>query len=323
MADDTTTDLVSQTIATALAGLISAPPDSATEQARALLMARLANVGGVLPSRIPAPLNITEVGGYLNLLEAAGEPESRLQAIAAALGIAGPIPAQVVFGAAPLFFASRANPVDTATAAAPLAYRVRSDVVAAFDTAMQSVRDRGGDLTWLDLVPLQLPPATSGAALPTDLLVFVGRRLRLVPGNTLRDGTTDTYSVAAPATSGTTPRPVARVTDPLPTLATVAADWDVTTATSSTTTVTTLVAQSLFELDPLFAPAGWVPVTPATPVTNNVAIGTALDYVLPGGLVVGVTTFGEELRKFWTEAEVASSSLRDATGFLWNGTTFA
>ena len=48
--------------------------------------------GDVFLYRIPATLNITEVGGYLNLLEKVKQPglRDRASAIASALGIAGP-----------------------------------------------------------------------------------------------------------------------------------------------------------------------------------------------------------------------------------------
>jgi len=54
---------------------------------RNLMMKRIATEGTVIESRIPAPKNITEIGGYLNLLASIGEDEMRRKAIAAALGL--------------------------------------------------------------------------------------------------------------------------------------------------------------------------------------------------------------------------------------------
>ena len=50
----------------------------------------LALQGDVIQSRIPAPRNITEIGGYLNLLQTLGQAEMRTQTLAGALGVAGP-----------------------------------------------------------------------------------------------------------------------------------------------------------------------------------------------------------------------------------------
>jgi hypothetical protein len=58
--------------------------------AQATLLQRLAEQGDVFPSRVPPPRNITEVGGYLNLLEDARQSTMRLAAVASALGIAAP-----------------------------------------------------------------------------------------------------------------------------------------------------------------------------------------------------------------------------------------
>ena len=64
-------------------------------EAQRVLLQRLATQGDVFPSRIPAPLNITEVGGYLNLLQSLGQDGVQGEAIASALGVAGP-PQQAV-----------------------------------------------------------------------------------------------------------------------------------------------------------------------------------------------------------------------------------
>ena len=54
---------------------------------RNLMMKRIATEGTVISSRIPAPKNITEIGGYLNLLASLGEDEMRRKMVASALGI--------------------------------------------------------------------------------------------------------------------------------------------------------------------------------------------------------------------------------------------
>lgn len=70
--------------------LVEILKQEASEEAakiRNLMMKRIATEGTVIASRIPAPRNITEVGGYLNLLASLGEDEMRRQMIASALGV--------------------------------------------------------------------------------------------------------------------------------------------------------------------------------------------------------------------------------------------
>ena len=58
--------------------------------AQLLILRRLSTAGDLFPSRVPAPLNITQVGGYLNLV--ADDPVLSAQVLASALGVAGPNP---------------------------------------------------------------------------------------------------------------------------------------------------------------------------------------------------------------------------------------
>lgn len=48
---------------------------------------RIAEESDVKPTRIPRPLNITEVGGYYNLLEKLGDEKMQRRLIASALGL--------------------------------------------------------------------------------------------------------------------------------------------------------------------------------------------------------------------------------------------
>lgn len=54
---------------------------------RQLIMLRMALEGDVGASRVPAPRNITEVGGYYNLLERQNEKKLQRQMVASALGL--------------------------------------------------------------------------------------------------------------------------------------------------------------------------------------------------------------------------------------------
>jgi hypothetical protein len=61
---------------------------------REIYLRRLVFSGDVIPTRLPPPQNITEVGGYLNLLQSLHHPELTLAAAASAVGLAAPLTPQ-------------------------------------------------------------------------------------------------------------------------------------------------------------------------------------------------------------------------------------
>lgn len=318
-----TTDTTSSALTDALVSLLTSPTNATMEQARTLLAQRLALTGGIVPSRIPAPLNITEVGGYLNLLEDAGKPELRLAAITAALGIAGPIPAGAFASSPPLALASRTNRADDATvdAAVPRTYRVRSDFAAGFDAAMQAIEALGGDVQWLDL-PLQLPPFQLAGAPPADVLPFLGRAMTVVPGSALRDPLTDRVALGGLVATDP-PALLARVTDSAaPQASTVTAqDWSVWSC-DATTCSQAIANAPWFPVAPLLAGAGWAPAASPQPPTTSAAPGDGFRFVNITGLVAGQTTLRDELALLWTSDQINASMLRDIVARVWNGTAF-
>lgn len=56
-------------IMNALAELIKSEASQETKEYKNLILKRIAEETEVKPTRIPAPLNITELGGYYNLIE--------------------------------------------------------------------------------------------------------------------------------------------------------------------------------------------------------------------------------------------------------------
>src|SRR5438105_14538929 len=84
------------TILGAIAELLRSGASPDILEAQRLILRRIALEGDVMPSRVPAPRNITEVGGYINLLTNLGETITRDQMIASALGVAGPTPGSIL-----------------------------------------------------------------------------------------------------------------------------------------------------------------------------------------------------------------------------------
>ena len=75
-----------------LSDVIKSATSPDVQAAQALLLRRLALEGDVIPSRLPSPRNITEMGGYLNLVTQLGRDDLRTQMLTALLGVAGRSP---------------------------------------------------------------------------------------------------------------------------------------------------------------------------------------------------------------------------------------
>ncbi len=165
-------------------------------QAQAFLLRRLALEGDVVPSRLPAPLNVSEMGCWVNLLGTLGMTDARSQMIASALGIAGPSPALGTLGEQPpIAWLTLPNdrPIGPQQGSIPLSIQIRADFAPALQAAIQALHDQGCALPLLS--PLQvLPPGT--AAAPTDLLPLIGRTIWLAPGQALVNPDTDALAVA-------------------------------------------------------------------------------------------------------------------------------
>jgi hypothetical protein len=80
------------------------------------LLRRLLLEGNVGLSRIPAPRNITEFGGYLNLLDSMGQTTVKTEAVSSALGVAPPQIVDTIMGGSQIN-PSISNPADPASTA--------------------------------------------------------------------------------------------------------------------------------------------------------------------------------------------------------------
>ena len=129
-------DTIEGDLAQAIISILETTNSPAIQRAREVIAHRLAISGDVAPSRIPSPRNITEIGGYINLLSEFGETEQRARMISAALGIAGPQVNLPQPGSLPprAFIARpQVRPEGPQQATFTLSFTMRSDFVAAFD----------------------------------------------------------------------------------------------------------------------------------------------------------------------------------------------
>ena len=290
-------------------------------EAQQIILRRLALAGDLFPSRVPAPLNITQIGGYLNLIE--NDPVMRAQVLAATLGVAGPNPSPGFEPTLPpLYLSSRANdrPTGPAQAGIPVSIKVRNDFAEALDAARAFLHERGAQLPVLAAVR-PLPPATLGAVPPTDLLPYLGRVLELAPASALVDPATDALALGQEGGAGPE-TVVARVLDAtaaeaasVPSVAWSLWTCDATQCTKSTFT------DRFVPLAPVLNGAGWYQAAPGAP-TSSAEPGGWNRFTNTTGLVVGVTRFGDELSLLYPLGQISASSVRERLDAVWDGTTF-
>lgn len=291
-------------------------------EAQQVILRRLALSGDLFPSRVPPPLNITQVGGYLNLIER--DQVLRAQVLASALGVAGPNPMpgwEAILP--PLYFTARTNdrPDGPAQAATPIQFRIRNDFAEGMDAALAAIHARGATLPIL-WSSRPLPPANPGVAPPSDLLPYLGRALALVPGAALVAPATDPLAVGQAGGAG--PQlVVARQLDATAPDAglVVAAAWSLWTCTAASCSQGSLNAAFL-EIGPLLNGAGWYQATPLAAPTSLGAPGEWAHWTNITGLVPGVSTVGDELQLLYSIGAIAASTLRERLDWVWDGTTF-
>ncbi len=330
MADPTPTTTAPSPIETATADAVSALIDVINKgtaptmiEAQRILMERIALEGNIVPSRIKPPLNITEVGGYINLLESLNQKDAEAEMIASILGIAGANYAPGAFAEpAPISFVRIPNdrPQGPAQASIPTHITIRADFVDAFQTAMKSLHDLGCMLPLLSTARA-LPAATPGAPPVIDVLAVLGRALDVVPATVTTDPDHDALALARKPPGGATPYTLsARELDGANK---VAPDtWEALTCDANTCTPSS-GARQYQPVAPLFAPAGWYPPPNYVAPTNATSLGSLTRLINVTGLVKGVTKLGDELSLLYTRAEIAQSALATQLDHVWDGTTFS
>lgn len=329
MADPTTIPNVDP-LATATADAVGALIDvinkgttPAMLDAQRILMERIALEGNVIPSRIKPPQNITEIGGYLNLLESLGQHDAEAEMVASILGIAGAGFAPGSFAEPPaIVFARIANdrPSGTTQATIPTHITVRADFVDTFLAALGQLHALGCMLPLLSPTRA-LPPMIVGQSPAIDILPLLGRALDVVPATLAAAPDTDALALARTPPGGTAPYTlVARELDGGTLVS--AQSWEALTCTPSACAPST-GSRQYAPVAPLFAPAGWYPLSSYVAPSDSTSLGSPTRLVNITGLVAGTTRLGDELQLLYTRAEISASALAMHLADVWNGTTFA
>jgi hypothetical protein len=295
-------------------------PDAAAAQS--ILLRRLALQGDVVGSRIPAPRNITEIGGYLNILETLGETTMREQALAGILGVAGPIPSLTTLQPQPLSMVSVTNdrPVGVAQASLPLSVQVRSDFVLGLQGALTQLHAQNATMPFVGPTSLILPAGGPGAGVPADSLIFLGRVLTLAPAAALRAVASDPLVLARKAGRVGAFDIMANVLSPGG-VAVPSDNYEALQIAGAAVNKVALNNTSLVKLAPLLAGAGFYPTSPLpAPVSASDILWTRLSNIT--GLVAGKTTLGDELALLYTPSLIAASAFASSLGFTWDGANF-
>lgn len=296
-------------------------------EAQRLLFERLANQGAVFPSRVPLPRNITEVGGYLNLLEKSGQVDMRLSAIASALGVAAPGgTAGNVGGGVPVGFVDMANdrPPGPMHAFIPPLVQVRADFHAPLLSAKQKLHASGC------MLPLRAPrpalPSGDAGSTPSSLddlavLAILGRALEIFPNTVLMAPDADPIAIARLETPATDPfRLVARDLDGS---VVVEASWVAKRASASAVSDDPPTPGRFLEVRPILNEAGWDHPQPLALPLSLTERGSLARLVNLTGLVTGETTLGSELQLLYSPGAIGRSTFAPILMWVWDGTHFA
>ncbi len=291
-------------------------------EAQNIILRRIALEGDVVNSRVPAPRNISEIGGYLNLLTDLNEIEMRSQVLAGILGVSGPNP-QLGWTAPATALGFRAiindRPTGPAQAGLPVTVMVRTDFYDPLQAALAALHDRGCMLPLLS-GPLSLPVAGGSVSQPPDPLDYIGRVLRVAPSQALanpatdtlalirKTGTTDPYALAARSTGGTVAVP--------------AADYDALQLTGQTISSTTISAASMVMIGPILAVAGYS-LAGAVPIVGGPTNDSWSRLMNVAGLQAGQTLLGDELALLHSRSEISASAFAGMQKWRWTGTVFA
>lgn len=315
---------LTSTIVGSLVNVLSASTSPDAIEAQNLLMRRMALEGDVVGSRVPPPRNITEIGGYLNLLAELKEGAMREQTLAGILGVAGPTAAQGwTSTTTPLSMVPMTNdrPAGAAQASIPTNVLVRSDFISAVQAAVKTLHTQGATLPLTGPSVITVPRGAPGAPMPANVLSYLGRTLTLAPQAGLTNATTD--ALALIRASGTTDPFAAAANAINPATAPVTpANYDALQCTATTATTVALTAASFVPLGPALAAAGFYQASPPPQPASNIDTSWAVFSNITG-LVVGETILGDELTLIHQPGAIAASVFAPLLNAVWNGVTFA
>ena len=316
-------DAFADQAASTFLGLINQATSGDAQEAQNIILRRIALEGDVVPSRVPAPLNITEIGGYLNLLTNLKETAMRSQVLAGILGVAGPVDAAGwIPTKPPQIFRMVLNdrPAGAAQASIPVTVPIRSDFAYGLLQAIKALHAQGCMLPLLG-APIMLPTSVLDPTTPVDPMPYLGRVLTLAAATALAQpssdalvlarntGTTDLFQVAANSLN-------------VASAAVTPGNYDALQGSATGISTISITGASLVYVNPLLAAAGFYPASPL-PQPASIFDTTWAVYKNVTSLTPGQTRLGDELGQLYAWTDIAGSVFSSMTSYVWNGSTFA
>ena len=277
-----------------LIGILQQETSPEAVKAKNMILRRMATENQVTPSRIPQPLNITEIGGYINLLEKLNHTDLQYGTLASILGQPHKASEAEFYDTSPItFFSEYVNDRPSCNGAAeiPLTLAIRSDFSMPFMTMLSKLHKEGASLPIL--APKPQLPSIGYVPSEREAMEMIGRVIEIAPSAVMNDPATDpivSTNKGLFVRGGSEEKTV-----------------DAFTADGKTKKTTS----KFIHLDPILAQAGWYP----SPDEPTVLINAT-------GLVRGRTRYGDELSRVYTGSQITASGVRELVPRIWNGTAF-
>jgi hypothetical protein len=291
-------------------------------EAQNIILRRMALEGDVVPSRVPPPLNITQIGGYINLLTSLNETAMRSQVLAGILGVAGPSNQAGWLSPKPLHhfrMLENDRPSGPAQATLPTVVPIRSDFWRAVSNALKELHAEGCSLPLLG-TPMSLPTKQLETLAAVDPLPYLGRVLWLAAATAFADPTSDPL-VLARAAGSTDLFQVAANSLQTATVPVTAGNYDALKANGASFATVPLSGAKLVYVNPVLAAAGFYPASPwPQPAAANDVAWSKFTNV--AGLVPGRTHLGDELALLYGWVDITASIFAPMVSYVWNGTSF-
>ena len=319
----TATGTAENAVLDAIADILRTGTDPDVLEAQRILLRRIALEGNVVDSRVPPPKNITEVGGYVNLLTTLSHLDIRTQMLASALGVAGPAtPIGLSGEGPPIAFVRLPNdrPDGPAQPALSPTITVRADMADGLAAVLQRVHGFGCALP-LHTPQRILPTAQPGSTPAFDVLELLGRVIRVAPAALLRDPDLDPVAIARLA-SDPPDRWLLVVREVDGDTRVTPASWVAYQAGAGGVTISSPAPRQFVPVAPLLADAGWYSAQPLTLPASVSDMGSLPRLLNITGLIAGETRLDDELGLLYSRPAIAASALAGMGSWVWNGTTF-
>jgi len=289
-------------------------------RAQQILLQRMALGGDIHQSRNPAPKNITEVGGYLNLL--VSSPEMKNQFLSSTLGISGPLK-ELNWGASkpviPFINIDNHRPAGPAQKMIPAELSIRGDFARSFVAAREEINELGGQLPFLSK-PKILPDAHWGETGDTDILQLIGRAMELVPGTLLDDPEHDPLALGRNEEDGSEVKLLARVTGEPAQVE--EKEWKLKYWSGTELKETEPMLAKMIPVEQYMASAGWYPANPGVLPGEDMIMGGWGRFINITGLIPHTTVLIDELKLLYLFEDITGSALSQKIFMSWDGAEF-